>query len=218
MQWRDLMLLYLKIKKYSVYYSSYAYRKLISNTSSVIALDKDNKPLNYLLMRYILVKSLDSVVGFFDSIKYVFVFARNYCDIEANKIQICKNFDGNEKTVIIDSNLLESRDTVSLKDAIDFIEANGVTQTDNMTKNRVLKFDVHHEEKGSVCMRDYLIKYKDDEEKHHHTLNNIAVFNEIDVHPDSEVRIRYYKDRKLVEKVIPFNDIADDHIQKILMT
>ena len=76
-----------------------------------------------------------------------------------------------------------------------------------------VKFELHDPPKKPFCLKKFLVKYKDSEQFHHHTLKNIVSFNNVNVeNPDAYLDIAFFENNKMKHIKIPFHDINDMHI------
>lgn len=211
-----IRLAYLKIKKYLVFYFWFIFRRII-NTYQIVGLPtRGVQHTLSLRWRYLIVKCVDHMINGLDSIRWLFTILRNSVDVEMQKIQIIKDLDSGLKTIIIDANQM-NQPYVTLKNAIDTVNGIVVQETETMMRQVVLRFDIHHNDHGTICMKDYLIKYRDEDKVYHHTLENIAVFNNLELHPESEVRIRFIKNGKIVNATYSYADIDNVHIQHLFV-
>ena len=75
-----------------------------------------------------------------------------------------------------------------------------------------MKFEIHTSNNEQICLRKYLIKYRDFEKNHHHTLNNILLFNNIDINVNSLLKINRFSSGEKKEYVLLYDDINHHHI------
>ena len=76
-----------------------------------------------------------------------------------------------------------------------------------------MKFELKMPDNKSVCLKNFIIKYKDVYGDYEHTLKNILIFNNIKFDENtSSVIIQLFKNNKMVTKTIPLTDIYNKHI------
>ena len=64
----------------------------------------------------------------------------------------------------------------------------------------------------SVCLKKFIMKYKDVGENYNNTMENILLFNGI-VHDDeSKLVVKFYRNRKMVDMEVLLRDVLDKHI------
>jgi len=80
--------------------------------------------------------------------------------------------------------------------------------------NRVfMKFEIHVPNRDPECLKEYLIKYKDKNKDHHHTLKNILLFNGIDVDDERAIlRICYFENKKPTTISITLKEVVEYHV------
>lgn len=208
-------LAYLKMKKYVIFYYCFLFRRII-NTYQVAGVYTNGQKTLSLRWRYMMIRCIDSIVNGLDNIRWLFACVRNAMDVQMQKIQITKDLDSGYKTIIIDAHQLGIQ-CVTLKNVIDAVNGIAIKEEETMMRQVVLRFDIHHDDHGTVCMKDYLIKYRDEDKNHHHTLGNIAVFNNLELHPESEVRVRFIKNGKIVNATYSYSEIDHVHIQHLFV-
>jgi hypothetical protein len=194
---------YLLLLKARVSYILSVIRRYLFTTKEVLISHNNNLEHHYL--RYLLVYYLNRIVLFF---KWI----RDKIDIEVDKIQITREYNNGDKTIIVDSNV-HYKDKVTLKDMINIIDCKGDSKDDRMNKCIFMKFELIGKDKKE-CMKKYMIKYKDHNRDYSHTLGNILLFNDINIDDDNDTKIKLtiYKQGKMLNKIIPYRDVYDKHI------
>lgn len=208
----NIIYYYLFLRNYiNVWY--WTLRRKISNIKELIII-RNGKPVGALWSFYF-IRVIDKWINFLELMKLYSINFRNYWDIKTEKAQVVKNYENGDQTIIIDSNLLGKKN-LSLHDIGVFLDHNANDKDESMVRNVFLKFEIYHDEKQPICMKDYAIKYKDSNEFHHHTIGNIIAFNDLDVHPDSEIRIRFMKNGAIISRTYSLEEIRDSHINSVL--
>ncbi len=184
--------------------------RIFVNITEVQIKEKDNKfPRSY-LVRYYIVKLLSYFIRF---LKYfylsyvarIFQFITKYIDMPADKIQINKNYKEGSQIMIFNTHSFNCFEYIINK--IDNLKLS----KNNMNKQIFLKFQLHTKDK-TTCLKKYLIMYKDNNHNYDHTLQNILLFNNIQVDDDAYISIGYFRDRKIVLKQLPYKDVCNKHI------
>lgn len=176
--------------------------RYVLDTKSIEAID-GQKPFS-VFPRYAFIRGLQYAIN-------SLVWLRNSFDLHTKKIQIVKNYDEGEKTMIVDADKLE-RDYITISDVIDHVDHRG--KLDNVGRKPIfLKFELHAPNMDPTCLKEFIIRYNDHHGHHHHTLANILNFNKIDV-PMEDAKIKIIKldrgKRNILE--LSYNDVHDSHI------
>lgn len=154
---------------------------------------------------YILATKL---VNFFDYIKNKSIMLRSKIDISADKLQLTKITNKGERTIILDNELNNAKitfDDVSTHLAL-------VQPDDTMMTCIFLNFELINSENDKICLKNFIMKYKDLDEKYHQTLKNILIFNNINHTENSTLNIKLAKNRKIMTFNMLVKDISDKHI------
>lgn len=192
---------YLMISNKIEVYKSRIMRKLTDTADVKVIENGESKDI---LGRYYVVRAIDYVMNRLKNL-------RDMCDVEAEKIQITKRYEEGDQKIILAS---ETEDeSVGVVDILNHIDRVGETKSDHMGHTIFVNFELETEG-GVKCLKKYLVKYKDSTKSHHHTLENILHFNEIDIDKNDEVkvRIKYFKNGEIKEMILNFKDISDEHI------
>lgn len=75
-----------------------------------------------------------------------------------------------------------------------------------------INFDLVNSEDNKICLKEYIIKYKDIKEEFNHTLENIFTFNNISYNENSTLLIRVAKDKKISTHKLLLKDVNNKHI------
>lgn len=138
---------------------------------------------------------------------------RNKIDINADKVHITKMAQENEQTIIMDKDMCDDKDSIGFEDII--VKMNMLQIDGTMANHMIVNLDlVNNNEK--ICLKNYMFKYNDSDEQHHHTLKNIFIFNNIDHDENSQINLKIFKNKKLITQTIPLKDIVDKHINHII--
>lgn len=155
------------------------------------------------LCKYICYTIINKLISQLDLI-------RNKLDITASKIEVSQYTPDNKRKFILDQEILGrpigfSDIHSSLNSEID----------NNMMNNIIIHFDLLNE-RTKVCLKKYLIGYKDNKEIYHNTINNILLFNQIEYTDNSKIYIRYIQGTEIKIKVHLIEDIRNKHINYLL--
>ena len=67
-----------------------------------------------------------------------------------------------------------------------------------------------------VCLKEYLIKYRDPTKQYDNTLKNIILLNKIETDDNTTINITKYQDYKFITNKLQYQDYADLHITDLL--
>jgi len=211
MKYVTLTVYYMRITKFLINYYC-RIRRMITNTKSIMAINENGQHLTKLYPRYLIIRSINNIIKTIEYFMNMLVRCRDMLDISANKIQIIKDYDDGELRIIIDSSQLDGSNSIGIMEAMDRVDAIKLTDNKLMNRTIVLKFEIYVDGCDPICMKDYLIKYKDDYDVGHPTIRNIMIFNDINVDPNSNVLIRYSKNSKIKNRTIQLSDILNSRI------
>lgn len=139
-----------------------------------------------------------------------FIALRSKFDIGADKVQITKITDKGEKTIILDHQFNDNTKKISFEDVSNQLT---IIQPDDTMLNCIFfNFDLVNDDNEKVCLKEFVIKYKDLNESYHQTLKNILLFNNIGYSEKSTINIKLAKNKKILTFTFPFNEICDKHI------
>lgn len=169
----------------------------------------DNKQKN-IIFTYLLFSFITKFVNFFDYLKNKLIVLRNKIDINASKIQLTKITNQGEKTIIIDTEFVVVSKKLTLEDISNRLP--NIQLDDVMINCIFLNFDLVDKENNTVCLKEFITKYKDLDEQYHHTLKNILIFNNIEYCENSIINIKLVKNKKIMTFDMSFKDVGDKHI------
>lgn len=184
-------------------WSSFLMRLLV-NVTELIAITKDSK-IN-ILFRYYIIRLIDYVVKFFRCL-------RNSLDINIDKALVHKNYSNGSKNIILDSKDFDNN--MRIIDIINNIDK--ISKYENIMNQTIyLKCELHNGD-NKLCLKKYLLKYKDHDKKYNHTLNNILLFEDVQsVKNDAYIEIMLLEeDGGEIEKNILYDGIRNVHINDI---
>jgi len=139
---------------------------------------------------------------------------RSKIDIDADKMHITKLTQESEQTIIIDKDMCEDdKDSITFEDII--VKMNLLQIDGTMMNHMIVNLDLVNDNE-KICLKNYMFKYNDTAEQHHHTLKNIFIFNNINHDENSYINLKIFKDRKLITQTIPLKDIVDKHINNLI--
>ncbi|ARF09454.1 hypothetical protein Indivirus_1_77 [Indivirus ILV1] len=188
---------YLKFNQYI----SIGWRLLWVYLFNVKELKVNSNDKTYSVMwRYFFYNQLTGIISFF-------TFLRNKIDINFDKVHVTKMTMDGDKTIILEKN--QNNDlTLEHVDQI----MHDIKPDEAMLGCVFITFDLVNSENEKVCLKEYMIKYKDFDEKHSHTLENIFIFNDIPYSEDSKILIRVAKNRKISTHELRLREVNDKHI------
>ena len=163
-----------------------------------------------IISRYLLFVFLTKFVNFFDYFKNKSIAFRSKFDIDADKIQLTKITHKGEKTIILDHLLVDNTKKISFEDISNQLTL--IQPDDTMMSCIFLNFELINTEDNKICLKGFVIKYKDLDEKHHQTLKNILLFNNIEYCENSVINIKLIKNKKIMTFNLPLNEVSDKHI------
>lgn len=201
MSFKEKAIFYYLVAKMHVHNTYARVKRCITDTNRVIAVGTDGEQKSVLL-RYYAVRFLIYIINILSMIK-------SRLDIKVDKIQIEKDYESGEKTVIVDSNIHNKE--VTLSSTINFLQNDS---RDNIMGNVIfLKFEIVDPQNGNICLKDYIIKYRDHNKVYANTLNNIIVFNKINiVEDDSQLNIVFFKNGQRKTFIAPYKECYTKHI------
>ena len=126
---------------------------------------------------------------------------RDYFHVSTNKIHITKySSNGDIHNIVSGDNLNFKNIQISTNDE------------KKINKRIFMKFSLIGNNK-STCLKEFLIKYKDQDKLYDHTLNNIFLFNDIKPNDSFVIDISFFNDKKkIINHKFPYNDVKDKHI------
>lgn len=207
----NLIYYYVYLRTTVVKYCNTISRRISDVQDIKITTSKRDSPKS-VIYRYYLIRFL-SFMNFYTNI--FFSRIKEKVDIEANQIEIVKRYENGDKRIILDSqngsNNIDKK--ITLTDIVNYIDAHDETvKNDSLGDSIFLKCELCTPE-DNICLKEYLLKYRDFDQKYHNTLNNILTFNNIDVPEDSAtVKICKYKGSKRVFYEVSYSDIHRNHI------
>ncbi len=144
--------------------------------------------------------------AFFDYLVQGLKTLRDYFDVNADKIEIIKMYPDGDQTIIYDTN------DNGLRSMIKYVDENG--RRDAELNDRVfLKFEIQSTNGDTICLKQYLVNYKDPSKTYHHTLENIALFNELNIDIDNSiVNLSYFQDNEIKMLSFPYEDVKQRHV------
>lgn len=166
-----------------------------------------NNKKRSVIFRYFMYGCASYVVNFFDYLKNMSIYMRDFIDIRGEKLHLTKITNKGEKTIILENN---DQSMISLGDVSRQLSI--IQPDDNMLNCIFLTFELVNSDTNKVCLKEYIIKYKDINENHQHTLKNIFEFNDIEHSDDSIINVKLAKNKKIMSFNIPFKEVNDKHI------
>ena len=162
-----------------------------------------SRQISFRLLTYILINKL---INFISKLK-------DKIDIKADKVQITKITNEGEKTIILDREIM-NKNSIIFDDIL--YKLNDAKPNDTLSKYILLNLDLVNDDHDMICLKNYILKYKDDEEQYHNMLQNILIFNNINYYNNSSISIKIIKDKKIISRNIPLKEVYKKHINYII--
>lgn len=141
------------------------------------------------------------------------VWFRDLFDIKTKRLQIIKDYQEGERSIILDAHKLE-KEYITISDIINKVDdLDRIDDVNTQTSKPIfLKFELHLPDTDPICLKKYIQKYHN-QGHHHHTLKNILDFNELDI-PVEDAKLKIIKMEKGKRNILEFsyNDVHHNHI------
>ena len=201
MDWKSKLIYYYMVSKTNILIWYSTLRRIFSDTRKITANSNDgNKSIYY---RYFVIRGL---VYLINGLKYV----ASLVDVNVKKIEITKDYKDGEVTAILDGGK-DGDKTISIYETIHHVNKNH-EDGDNPNNKVFLKLMLK-DQNNVHCLKDYMIKYRDDGENHHNTLENIVDMNDIEVCEEtSKIDMVFFNKGKRQSSTIPYKECKDQHI------
>lgn len=183
----------------------------ITNIDNIRGIDTFNKQRN-LMFRLLLISIINKAISYLNWVKRL-------CDVPCKIIESTNNYYDKIDTIL--QTPLNSESSVSLL-SIEMPLQNTSLPNEEPTFEKKIKsrifsqFNlVEPENENSTCLKNYLIKYRDDAGIHDHTLNNILLINKYHDKIISEgtiLDISYFECAKKKVIQLPYHKVKDYHI------
>jgi len=214
----SIILIYIRLKTHVTRWYMNRTTNIFDIQSITYYDNNDNKIKNGMYLYY-LIKNINYFIEQHRYLSNRLIELRNKVDIQTNKIQLIKNINNDTdihygcKTIILTPNKINNNNqSMSINDIVTYVENNTITKDSNMPKYIYMKFDLIYPNNKSICIRDFIVKYKDVNEEFDHTLKNILIFNNIDLDDTLDVKIQMFNNGKMINKVLHLSDVCDKHI------
>lgn len=158
---------------------------------------KENNKVQNVLWRYFLFIIFTKVINVIKKI-------RNSLDYNAEMIQLSKITSEGEKTIILDNKKNSFKDITKI---ISDIRINN-----DMVNNVFINFDLVNRENDKICLKNLIMKYDDPENIYNHTIGNILFFNNIEYNADSQLNVKFIKNKKIINCKKMLKDVLNEHI------
>jgi hypothetical protein len=201
---------YLLIKTYIINFYVYIKSKIfeINNVNIILV---DNSVINC-VWRYFFLVCINKLLKFLEQIK-------NNLDFETDRIEICtENVDG-QQTIILDAATNFQQNIMTFDDVNYFLNKYKYNNNHNMNKNKkiYITFEIQNNLTDEhICLKDYVIKYNDNDKMYAHTLKNIVDFNKLNNNTlkleESNVYIVWFENAKRLSSLTPYKECYNKHI------
>jgi hypothetical protein len=158
--------------------------------------------IQYIIYKYLSLIQKITNCPFFGRIK-------SKLNICSEKIHFTKLDYDNSRSVIIN----KTNDENTYQEIME--QADSITMDDGLISTIVVTFDLVNGN-NKTCLKEFIIAYKDIEEKYNNTLKDILLFNNIPFDEESSVDIKIYKGRERINKTILLTEVYDNHINYFL--
>lgn len=188
--------LYLIYKTKFLNMFTYFKTRYITNTDAVRGINNLDQQCN-LMWRFMLLSVINKAISYLEVIK-------KFCDLPCKLIETNKNYYDKIETIIHTSSTPETAVTLSN------INNNKLLSFEQKTNSRIfLQFTLNN----SLCLKNYLIKYRDDQGRYNHTLNNIMLINgHQEPNSDAKLNISFFEKTKKKTYELPYHLIKNRHI------
>jgi len=180
--------------------------RIIDTKDIKIINDSTQKPQN-IFWRFHLIR----IINYFIRMLKI---CRNKLDMECHKVQIIRDMPTGEKIQIIDSQMDPNKKPIYIKD---ILKHHLDCYVDNLLTGIILlQFKINNTNDkllDDICLKNYMIKYKDRKKYYHNTLENIILFNNMEIDTDNAIIIiNLFKNGKKICYNIPYNECKNKHI------
>lgn len=173
---------------------------LVTNTKEFIVYNELYDEKHHIKVKYCTLKCLLFA-------KSVVNYLIKQTDIIVDKIQCTKEFNDGDTTVIISS---KSHLSKLIK------KTDNICSTNSLGNTLFYKFEITSPNFESVCLKKYVLKYRDFNKLYNNSLYNICVFNDVNVNmlnsPDCKVNVTLFKEGKFITNSLDYNKCKDLHI------
>jgi len=197
-----LILYLLQLKLYFFKIFRYIKSKIVG-ISEVIYLDAKNNT-HSMMIRFTLIK-------FLKYIQRLLQILINKIDQRIYKAQIIKNYPEGQKTIIVCPKIM-NKEELKVCDLVEITNSMNESKDKRMGNTVYMKFEIQCPNNGSIDMKDYLIKYKDQDATYSHTLRNILIFNNKNVSDDAKINIKIFSSGKIINKTLEYNKVKNKHL------
>lgn len=195
-----LIRLYLLYKTKFVNLYTYYKTRYITNIDSIRGISSSGKSIN-LIWRLALVSLITKAISWLNLIKH-------YLDIPCRVIESNNNYYDHINTIVYTPS--NDNSEICLNQIINQNSTNQVEKVyESKTNTRIFsQFMLNN-----LCLKQYLIKYKDDSGLHNHTLTNILLLNGISTIPNNSfVKLTYFERARKKSAQISYDSVKDKHI------
>jgi hypothetical protein len=175
-----------------------SYRYVIVNTLGFSELRITNTSNKFLILRYLLFNTFTYIIK-------QLCYLRCLIDVKSTKIHITKVTENGNQSIIID------KENVSFEDLNYVIQQ--MNDNNKMFPRVFLNLELINGEQR-ICLKSLIVKYKDLDNQHNNTIENILEFNEIPHSEESKVYIKFFRetDRKFITSMVNLGDIKKEHV------
>ena len=123
-----------------------------------------------------------------------------------------KQYNEQEFPIIIDKK--DKKVTMDKVIKLDYKDCDNYKSTNSI----YLKFELTDNCSNTICLKKYLIKYKDCPKKNNNTLENILIFNEIKIDDNAKyfLKIKKIDGKNREEILLDYDEVKENNIDEII--
>jgi len=205
---------------------SYLKTKYITNIDTIqgVNIRKQEKNRIYgkynLLCRTLLMFLINKTISYLN-------FIKKWCDVQCNIIEVSYNYYDKIETILYTCSDI-NKDIITIDDILEQKECKFIYEPKIniriFSQFKLNNLEEHlsnvpnkpfnlGEQSNSICLKKYLIKYRDDNGCYEHNLDNILLMNQsLGTFGNAELEIVYFEKGRKKSIILPYHKIKDKHI------
>lgn len=207
----NLIICYMIAKKYVANKYNYFLIKFIGLSELKILIG--SKIIN-VWHKFLIYEFLTKLILWTDLIKNKVILLRSKIDVDADKVHLIRMSENGNRSIIIDKNYSKEKGKIDFSNIK--TNMNNVIINDDMIKCFLMEFFLEDSGNDKICLKSFIIKYKDLDGTYDNTLKNILIFNNIDFNDDNILHIKIFKNGKGVSHNFKLFDVGDNHVNFFL--
>jgi len=186
-------------------YFNIIYKKLRYNLNfkKITIVDSQTKELRNVTIKYNMIKMINYIINFFEMM-------RNKIDVKADKIHITKQLKYKSHFGI----LMAKDNSITLDHVNKHYDKMNIEIS--LPKIILMKFEIELPNNEKKCLKEYFFKYYDESKLYDNTIDNIMVFNKMNIAKDSKLNIKIFTDGKIEELCIMYDQYKNHHVSDLL--